>query len=75
MQRPEYAAILARLRRTRRRAGLTEADVEAALGLPAGQVAKWEAGKRRLDALEFADLAELYGKPMTHFFKLGRRKR
>jgi Zn-dependent peptidase ImmA (M78 family) len=33
MDRPEYAETLARLRQARRRAGLTETDVEAALGL------------------------------------------
>lgn len=67
MDRPEYAEMLVRLRRARRRAGLTGSDVEAALGLPAGQMARWEAGTRRLDALEFADLAELYGKPFADF--------
>jgi transcriptional regulator with XRE-family HTH domain len=63
--------MLARLRAARERARLTEAEVEHALDLPAGIVAKWESGRSLLYALEFADLAALYGRPMAHFIGVG----
>ncbi len=39
-------------------------EVARKLGKPQSFVSKSENGERRIDAVEFADLAAIYGKPM-----------
>ena len=46
------------LRTARPAAGLTQAELAAKLGKPQSWVAKVEAGGRRLDLVEFVDVAE-----------------
>ena len=41
--------------------GLTQTDVANRLGKPPSFVAKYELGERRLDVLEFVDLAKVIG--------------
>lgn len=41
--------------------GLTQTDVAGRLGKPPSFVAKYELGERRLDVLEFVDLAVVIG--------------
>lgn len=72
---PRYHRLIARLRKARLDAGLTEAEVERALDFPPGIVAKWEARQTLLYALEFSDLAALYGRPAKYFLSAGRRGR
>ncbi|HEX9161735.1 MAG TPA: helix-turn-helix transcriptional regulator, partial [Thermoanaerobaculia bacterium] len=43
---------------TRERAGLKQADVAAALGMPASYLSKIENGTRRLDVIELIHIAE-----------------
>jgi transcriptional regulator with XRE-family HTH domain len=50
-----------RLRAARERAGLTQADAADALGRPQNFVSKCETAERRIDAIELAEFAELYG--------------
>ena len=45
----------------RKAQGLTQTDVAARLGKPPSFVAKYELGERRLDVLEFLDLAAAIG--------------
>lgn len=45
----------------RKRAGLKQVDVAAALGRPQSFVSKYESGERRLDVVEFIDIAEAIG--------------
>jgi len=59
-----YRMFLERLRAARLAAGLTQVQVASALGKPQSFVSKSENGERRVDALEFADLAALYGVAM-----------
>jgi transcriptional regulator with XRE-family HTH domain len=61
---PGYQLMLKRLRRVRRRAGLTQAEVARALGTTQAYVSKSESGERRMDALELNDFARIYGTPV-----------
>lgn len=46
------------LKKARKEAGLTQQDVADMLGKPQSFVAKYENGERRLDIIEFMDVAE-----------------
>jgi len=48
----EYKALRAELRAIRERAGLSQRDLAAKLGVPHSWVAKVEAGERRIDVVE-----------------------
>ena len=63
----EYRRFLVRLRAARRAAGLTQAEVARRLGRPQSYVSKCESGERRVDAVELARFARLYGKPFGFF--------
>jgi transcriptional regulator with XRE-family HTH domain len=58
---PEYQQFLERLRAARRRAGLTQVEVAQRLGKPQSYVSKCESGERRVDIIEVAAYASLYG--------------
>ena len=58
---PGYQLMLQRLRRVRRKAGLTQAEVARALGTTQAYVSKSESGERRMDPLELNDFARIYG--------------
>jgi len=68
-----YGAFLARLRRARREAGLTQEEVATRLGRPQTWVSKCELGERRVDFVELVEFARLYGKPLTYFADPPRR--
>jgi transcriptional regulator with XRE-family HTH domain len=53
-----------RLRAAREGAGLTQAEAAEALGRPQNFVSKCETAERRIDAIELAEFAELYGAPI-----------
>jgi transcriptional regulator with XRE-family HTH domain len=72
---PRYQQFLERLRAARLAAGLTQAQVAQRLGKPQSWVSKSESGERRVDAVEFADLARVYGQPMEAFIASERRRR
>ena len=57
---PEYKELLKRLREARLKAGLTQVDVAAVLGVHQSFVSKIEIGERRVDVLELARFARLY---------------
>ena len=62
-----YRRMLARLKRARQEAGLTQ--VEAAKALRASQqfVSRVELGERRIDPVELQAFARLYGKTVEYF--------
>lgn len=64
---PRYQAFLGKLRQARESAGLTQVQVALALNKPQSFVSKCESGERRVDVLEAADFARLYGKPLESF--------
>jgi transcriptional regulator with XRE-family HTH domain len=54
----------------RNNGGLTQADLAARLGRPQSFVSKYERGERRLDVVEFGDVAKALGIDPVRF--LGR---
>jgi transcriptional regulator with XRE-family HTH domain len=64
---PQYRQILAGLRRARKEAGLTQAQVAACFERPQSFVSKCESGDRRIDPTELNQFAKLYRKPVSRF--------
>jgi len=56
-----------RLKEARKYLGLTQEDVAQAIGIQRTALVDVEAGQRRLEAIELANLAKLYGQPVGHF--------
>jgi transcriptional regulator with XRE-family HTH domain len=56
-----YRALVEALRDRRRSLGLTQSGLADALGLHKQFVSRYELGERRLDAVEFADVARALG--------------
>ena len=59
--------MLTRLRQARLEAGLTQEQVALRIGVRQNFVSKDELGERRIDVVELAELAKLYGKPLEFF--------
>jgi len=60
------------LRRARKAAGLTQADVARAFGRTQGAISKMEAGEIRIDPIELQRFAELYGVEVTALLPSGK---
>jgi transcriptional regulator with XRE-family HTH domain len=58
---PRHEALRALLVENRKKAGLTQAEVAAKLGRYQSYVAMVEGGQRRVDVVEFLDLAKAIG--------------
>lgn len=56
-----YAAFRSLLVAARRSAGLTQADLARKIRRPQSFVSKYERGERRLDVIEFIEVAEALG--------------
>lgn len=63
----EYRELLAKLKRARTDAKLTQIEVARRLRKPQSFVSKFESGERRLDAVELKAIARLYGRPASYF--------
>lgn len=63
----EYRELLAKLKRARKEAKLTQVEVARRLRKPQSFVSKFESGERRLDPVELKAIARLYGKPASYF--------
>lgn len=59
--RPEYRMLVDALKDARLKAGLTQADLGAALGVAQTFVSKVERGERRVDVVEFVDICRALG--------------
>lgn len=57
-----YGLFLAVLVQARREAGLTQSELAVRLGKPQSYISKAERGERRIDVIEFIDLAQALGK-------------
>lgn len=64
---PDYRIFLERLRAARIEAGLTQAEVARQLRKPQSFVSKCESGERRVDVIELAAFACVYGRPIASF--------
>jgi transcriptional regulator with XRE-family HTH domain len=58
---PQYRAVLDRLIAARKASGLSQAELASRLGRPQSFVAKIEIGERRIDVIEFLELARILG--------------
>jgi transcriptional regulator with XRE-family HTH domain len=57
----DYSQFLDLLIKARKEAGLTQAELAGKLERPQSYVSKYESGERRLDVVEFLDLAQAIG--------------
>ena len=62
-----YRLLLRRLRQARQDAALTQEAVGRLLGVRQAFMSKVESGERRIDPVELARLAAIYGKPLGWF--------
>jgi len=67
LRTPEYMQMVGRLRAARKTAGLTQAQVAQRLSKPQSYVSKIEKAERRIDPVELARFAHLYGKEISWF--------
>ena len=61
LRTPRQQLLLSLLIAARKTKGMTQAEVAAALGRPQSFVAKYENGERRIDVVEFVDIAKALG--------------
>jgi len=62
-----YDRFLERLIEAREATGMTQRDVSAQMGMSHSFLSKCETGERRIDVIEFLQLAKLYAKPLDYF--------
>lgn len=67
--RVKYQKLTAKLRSARLEAGLTQVEAGKKLKKPQAYLSKIERGERRVDAVELAELAEIYDKSIEYFVK------
>jgi transcriptional regulator with XRE-family HTH domain len=60
-------ALSERLKEAREYVGLKQDDVAKKLGIPRSALSNIEAGSRKVDAIELAQLAKLYQRPVAWF--------
>lgn len=61
LRTPRQELLQSLLADARKAKGMTQADVAKALGKPQSFVAKYENGERRIDVVEFVDIAAALG--------------
>jgi transcriptional regulator with XRE-family HTH domain len=62
-----YDALLQRLIKAREEAGLSQREVSEQMGMAHSFLSKCETGDRRIDLMEFLQLARLYGRSPQFF--------
>jgi len=63
----KYQKLTAKLRSARLEASLTQVEAGKKLKKPQAYISKIERGERGVDAVELAEFAKLYQKPMDYF--------
>lgn len=66
---PKYQKLTQKLRQARLDAGLTQVEAGKKLKKPQAYISKIERGERRVDAVELAEFAKVYGKDIHDFIK------
>ncbi len=66
----KYRVFLEKLVEARKAAGLTQQQLADKLGRPQSFVAKYEGGERRLDVVEFIEIAKLLGADPQEIIRL-----
>ncbi len=61
--------LVERLRSARLDAGLTQIEAGKKLKKPQSYLSKIERGERKIEAVELADFAKVYNKPVEYFIK------
>ena len=61
--------LLEKLRFARLEAGLTQIEADKKLKKPQSYLSKIERGERKIEAIELADFAKIYNKPVEYFMK------
>jgi transcriptional regulator with XRE-family HTH domain len=67
---PQHQKLRELLIAARKKAGLTQAEVAERLGRPQSFVAKYEGGERRLDVIEFVEVARAVGADPVKLMRL-----
>jgi transcriptional regulator with XRE-family HTH domain len=67
--RVKYQKFVQKLRQARLDANLTQVEAGKRLKKPQAYISKIERGERRVDAVELAEFAKLYSKPLEDFLK------
>jgi transcriptional regulator with XRE-family HTH domain len=62
-----YSLFRKKLRQARVGAGLTQIEAARRLGITQSVLSKCERGERRVDVVELAEFAKIYGKPLSYF--------
>ena len=65
----KYRKLLEALRNAREKAGLRQTDVSQTLGVYSTFITKVEAGERRIDVVELAELCQVYRVKLHSFLK------
>lgn len=69
LNRPEMDVLRTMLLEARHAAGMTQADIGNALGVPQERVSAMERGLRRVDVLELRDLCIVMGEDFIDFMR------
>ncbi|WP_316189623.1 helix-turn-helix transcriptional regulator [Bradyrhizobium sp. SZCCHNS1054] len=65
LRTPRQVLLQSLLIEARKATGLTQAELAEVLGKPQSFVAKYENGERRIDVIEFVDIASALGVPVA----------
>lgn len=63
----KYQKLTAKLRSARQEAGLTQVEAGKLLKKPQAYISKIERSERRVDVVELAEFAKVYGKSLDYF--------
>lgn len=71
----DYQLFLERLIAARKAAKLSQVEVAREIGKPQSFISKCESGERRMDIVELALVARLYGKQLDYFVDMSRKRK
>lgn len=74
LHNPNYALFRTMLVEARNREGITQVEAALKLGKPQSYVSKYERGERRLDFVEFMEVAWVLGLDVSKFLRDFRRR-